>query len=113
MPVDALRAVASSESCAHGARRRTSRSKASRELTVAWLSSALVGRTWNSVEAKALLDPTSCASRGPGEADQPDPVELTHVLRQVLVHKWRSGRAGAGRHLDEHDPPADGRPGAR
>ena len=82
-------ATASFESCAHGAGRRMSRSRARRELTVDSLSSAMEGRTWNSDKAKALLDehPSSYKSIDQVMADQEDLVEVTHVLRQVFNYK--------------------------
>ncbi len=82
-------AAASFSSCAHGAGRRLSRSRARRELTVDSLSSAMQGRTWNSDKAKALLDehPSSYKSIDQVMADQEDLVEVTHVLRQVFNYK--------------------------
>ncbi len=82
-------AASSFESCAHGAGRRMSRSKARRELTVDSLTSAMQGRTWNSDKAKALLDehPSSYKSIDQVMADQEDLVEVTHVLRQVFNYK--------------------------
>ncbi len=82
-------AAASFSSCAHGAGRRMSRSRARRELTVDSLSSAMEGRTWNSDKAKALLDehPSSYKSIDQVMADQEDLVEVTHVLRQVFNYK--------------------------
>ena len=82
-------AASSFESCAHGAGRRMSRSKARRELTVDSLTSAMEGRTWNADKAKALLDehPSSYKSIDQVMADQEDLVEVTHVLRQVFNYK--------------------------
>ncbi len=82
-------AAASFSSCAHGAGRRMSRSRARRELTVDSLSTAMEGRTWNSDKAKALLDehPSSYKSIDQVMADQEDLVEVTHVLRQVFNYK--------------------------
>ncbi len=82
-------AAASFSSCAHGAGRRMSRSRARRELTVDALSTAMEGRTWNSDKAKALLDehPSSYKSIDQVMADQEDLVEVTHVLRQVFNYK--------------------------
>ena len=82
-------AAASFESCAHGAGRRMSRSRARRELTVDSLTSAMEGRTWNADKATALLDehPSSYKSIDQVMADQEDLVEVTHVLRQVFNYK--------------------------
>ena len=82
-------AASSFESCAHGAGRRMSRSRARRELTVDSLTSAMEGRTWNADKAKALLDehPSSYKSIDQVMADQEDLVEVTHVLRQVFNYK--------------------------
>ncbi len=82
-------AAASFSSCAHGAGRRMSRSRARRELTVDSLSTAMEGRTWNADKAKALLDehPSSYKSIDQVMADQEDLVEVTHVLRQVFNYK--------------------------
>jgi tRNA-splicing ligase RtcB len=82
-------AASSFESCAHGAGRRMSRSRARRELTVDSLTTAMEGRTWNADKAKALLDehPSSYKSIDQVMADQEDLVEVTHVLRQVFNYK--------------------------
>jgi len=76
-------------SCAHGAGRRMSRSKAKRQLSAASLKVAMRGRTWNSDRASALVDehPEAYKPIDQVMADQKDLVLVQHTLRQVFNYK--------------------------
>ena len=76
-------------SCAHGAGRRLSRSKAKRELSADSLNAAMKGTTWNADKALALVDEHPAAYKDVGQvmADQSDLVEVDHVLHQILNFK--------------------------
>ncbi|MGW0804300.1 RtcB family protein [Nonomuraea sp. NPDC002799] len=76
-------------SCAHGAGRRMSRTKAKRELSATSLSEAMRGRTWNSDRAAALVDEHPAAYKPIDQvmADQKDLVEVQHTLRQIFNYK--------------------------
>lgn len=87
--VSGLGSAASYASCSHGAGRRLSRTAARRELTVDSLRDAMVGRSWNSASAEALLDehPASYKDIDRVMADQTDLVTVQHTLRQVFNYK--------------------------
>ncbi|MEV4106821.1 RtcB family protein [Nonomuraea sp. NPDC049695] len=76
-------------SCAHGAGRRMSRTKAKKELSVASLTQAMGGRTWNANRAAALVDehPEAYKPIDQVMADQEDLVEVQHTLRQIFNYK--------------------------
>ncbi|WP_433434335.1 RtcB family protein [Nonomuraea sp. CA-141351] len=76
-------------SCAHGAGRRMSRTKAKKELSVASLTEAMGGRTWNANRAAALVDehPEAYKPIDQVMADQKDLVEVQHTLRQIFNYK--------------------------
>lgn len=80
---------ASYDSCAHGAGRRMSRTRARRELTGASLSDVMAGRTWNSDRADALVDEHPAAYKNIDAVmdAQRDLVDVRHVLTQVLNYK--------------------------
>jgi RNA-splicing ligase RtcB len=84
------RGVAQSwESCAHGAGRRYSRTKAKKLFQPADLAAQMRGKVWLSQRARALLDeiPTAYKDIDQVMADQADLVEVRHTLRQVLNYK--------------------------
>ncbi|MEV1169651.1 RtcB family protein [Nonomuraea sp. NPDC049784] len=76
-------------SCAHGAGRRMSRTKAKKELSAASLTQAMSGRTWNANRAAALVDehPEAYKPIDQVMADQKDLVEVQHTLRQIFNYK--------------------------
>ncbi|MGN9784405.1 RtcB family protein [Nonomuraea sp. ZG12] len=76
-------------SCAHGAGRRMSRSKAKRQLSATSLKAAMRGRTWNSDRADALVDehPEAYKPIDVVMEDQKDLVMVQHTLRQVFNYK--------------------------
>ncbi|MGI5272088.1 RtcB family protein [Nonomuraea sp. CA-218870] len=76
-------------SCAHGAGRRMSRTKAKRELSATSLRAAMSGRTWNADRAAALVDehPEAYKPIDRVMADQEDLVTVQHTLRQVFNYK--------------------------
>ncbi len=76
-------------SSAHGAGRRMSRSKARKELEVSDLEAKMAGKTWNSDDAKALLDehPDSYKDINVVMSDQADLVEIVTELHQILNYK--------------------------
>lgn len=80
---------ASWNSCAHGAGRRMSRSRARRELTADSLAFAMHGRTWNADRAEHLVDEHPDAYKDVEQvmADQRDLVEVEHVLHQIFNYK--------------------------
>ncbi len=80
---------ASFESCSHGAGRRLSRTAARRELTVDSLCLAMTGRTWQSGQAKSLLDEHPLAYKDVEAVmeAQRDLVRIDHRLRQILNYK--------------------------
>ena len=87
--VSGLGSEASFASCAHGAGRRMSRTRARRELTVESLRESMGDREWNSDRAAALLDehPSSYKDIDAVMADQTDLVRPLHTLRQVFNYK--------------------------
>ncbi len=87
--VSGLGSAASYASCSHGAGRRMSRTAARRNLTVDSLREAMVGRSWNSASAEALLDehPAPYKDIDQVMADQTDLVTVQHTLRQVFNDK--------------------------
>jgi tRNA-splicing ligase RtcB len=87
--VTGLGSTASYTSCAHGAGRRLSRTKARQTLTVGSLHEAMAGRSWNSDSAEKLLDehPASYKDIDQVMADQSDLVSVQHTLRQVFNYK--------------------------
>jgi tRNA-splicing ligase RtcB len=76
-------------SCSHGAGRRMSRGQARRELSPESLTEAMIGRIWNTTEAKALVDEHPLAYKDIGEVmeAQSDLVVIRHTLRAVLNYK--------------------------
>ena len=87
--VTGLGSTSSYASCAHGAGRRMSRTKARQTLSVESLHEAMVGKTWNSGSAEKLLDehPASYKDIDQVMEDQKDLVSVQHVLRQVFNYK--------------------------
>ncbi len=81
--------AASWKSCAHGAGRRYSRTKARKLYTAADLAEQMQGKTWLKGRAAALLDEIPTAYKDIDEvmADQADLVEVLHTLHQVLNYK--------------------------
>jgi tRNA-splicing ligase RtcB len=80
---------ASWESCAHGAGRRHSRTRAKQLFTAADLAAQMRGTVWLQDRADALVDEIPAAYKDIDVvmADQADLVEVRHVLRQVLNYK--------------------------
>jgi RNA-splicing ligase RtcB len=76
-------------SCAHGAGRRFSRTKARKLYTSDDLAEAMAGKVWLSGRASALVDEIPAAYKDIDQvmADQDDLVEVRHTLRQVLNYK--------------------------
>jgi tRNA-splicing ligase RtcB len=76
-------------SCAHGAGRRFSRTKARKLYTSDDLAEAMAGKVWLSGRASALVDEIPAAYKDIDRvmADQDDLVEVQHTLRQVLNYK--------------------------
>jgi tRNA-splicing ligase RtcB len=76
-------------SCAHGAGRRHSRTKAKKLFTTTDLAEQMAGKVWLSSRAGALLDEIPAAYKDIDRvmADQSDLVEVQHTLRQVLNYK--------------------------
>lgn len=87
--VSGLGNPASYHSCSHGAGRRLSRGAARKQLDVAGLEAAMVGKSWNSDHAKALLDedPRAYKDIDVVMADQADLVAVEHTLHQILNYK--------------------------
>lgn len=94
--VSGLGSPSSFTSCAHGAGRRLSRTKARQTLSVDSLREAMRGRSWNSEAAGELLDehPASYKDIDQVMEDQKDLVSVQHVLHQVFNYKGyeRRGR---------------------
>ncbi|MGH2719478.1 MAG: RtcB family protein [Actinomycetota bacterium] len=86
-------------SCSHGAGRRMSRGRARRELSPESLTLAMVGRTWNSSDAAALVDEHPLAYKDVDQvmADQADLVETVHSLRAILNYKGVDVQGKRGR----------------
>ena len=76
-------------SCAHGAGRRYSRTRAKKLFTAADLAQQMRGKVWLASRAKALVDeiPTAYKDIDQVMDDQSDLVEVLHTLRQVLNYK--------------------------
>jgi RNA-splicing ligase RtcB len=76
-------------SCAHGAGRRLSRTRARRTFTVDDMARQMTGKVWQRQDAEALLDeiPASYKDIDQVMEDQRDLVEVVHTLRQVLNYK--------------------------
>ena len=76
-------------SCAHGAGRRFSRTRARKLYTSDDLAEAMAGKVWLSGRASALVDEIPAAYKDIDRvmADQDDLVEVRHTLRQVLNYK--------------------------
>lgn len=87
--VSGLGNASSYTSCSHGAGRRMGRKAAERTFSVDSLREAMGDRTWNSDNAKALLDehPGSYKDIDQVMADQKDLVTVEHTLRQILNYK--------------------------
>jgi tRNA-splicing ligase RtcB len=81
--------AASWRSCAHGAGRRLSRTRAKKLYTEADLTEQMAGKVWMSSRAGALVDEIPSAYKDIDQvmADQADLVEVLHTLRQVLNYK--------------------------
>jgi tRNA-splicing ligase RtcB len=81
--------AASWRSCAHGAGRRYSRTKARKLFSSADLAAQMAGKTWLAGRAAALVDEIPSAYKDIDEvmADQTDLVEVLHTLHQVLNYK--------------------------
>jgi tRNA-splicing ligase RtcB (3'-phosphate/5'-hydroxy nucleic acid ligase) len=80
---------ASWRSCAHGAGRRYSRTRAKKLFTAADLAQQMEGRVWLAARARALVDEIPAAYKDIDQvmADQEDLVEIVHTLHQVLNYK--------------------------
>jgi RNA-splicing ligase RtcB len=76
-------------SCAHGAGRRFSRTKARKTFTPDDLARAMDGKVWLAHRAKALVDEIPAAYKDIDQvmSDQEDLVEVQHTLHQVLNYK--------------------------
>ncbi len=76
------------QSCAHGAGRRMSRTRARKELTTESLEKRMEGKAWNQ-NSKTLLDEHPEAYKDVTQVmeDQSDLVTIKHVLTQVLNYK--------------------------
>ena len=76
-------------SCAHGAGRRHSRTKAKKLYTTADLAEQMRGKVWLAKRAAALVDEIPGAYKDIDQvmADQADLVEVVHTLHQVLNYK--------------------------
>ena len=87
--VTGLGSTASYASCAHGAGRRLSRTKARQSLSVESLREAMGSRSWNADRAEKLLDEHPAAYKDIDQvmADQTDLVSVQHTLRQVFNYK--------------------------
>lgn len=77
------------ESCAHGAGRSMSRSKAKKTLTVESLEEAMRGTVWLEAHAGALVDESPEAYKDIDQVmlDQEDLVEVDTVLTQLVNYK--------------------------
>ncbi|MDY7105506.1 MAG: RtcB family protein [Actinomycetota bacterium] len=82
-------AATSWTSCAHGAGRRFSRTKARTQFSADDLTAAMGDRTWLASRAGKLVDEIPAAYKDIDRvmADQADLVEVLHTLRQVLNYK--------------------------
>jgi len=80
---------ASWNSCAHGAGRRHSRTKARKLFTARDLAAQMAGKVWLAQRASALVDEIPSAYKDIDQvmADQADLVDIRHTLRQVLNYK--------------------------
>lgn len=74
------------DSCSHGAGRRLSRGRASRELDVDAFRAQMAGKAWQDRDAVELLDEAPGAYKSIEQvmADQADLVSIDHELTQVL-----------------------------
>jgi len=79
-------------SCAHGAGRRMSRSRARKTLTIESLQAKMEGRAWQQRHAAALLDehPDAYKDIDRVMSDQADLVEPLHELRSIANYKGTS-----------------------
>jgi tRNA-splicing ligase RtcB len=80
---------ASWTSCAHGAGRRFSRTRAKKEFTTDDLARQMRGKVWLADRAGSLVDEIPAAYKDIDQvmADQADLVEVRHTLHQVLNYK--------------------------
>jgi len=80
---------ASLKSCSHGAGRRMSRRKAKETLSKETLRELMAGQTWNSANAKGLVDEHPLAYKDIDQvmADQSDLAEIRFCLTSVLNYK--------------------------
>lgn len=87
--VSGLGNTSSYASCAHGAGRRMSRTRAKAELTVESLEDKMSGKTWNANRASHLLDEHPDAYKDIDQVmeAQKDLVRIEHTLRQVFNYK--------------------------
>jgi len=76
-------------SCAHGAGRRHSRTKAKKLFSATDLAEQMAGKVWLSTRARQLVDEIPAAYKDIDHvmADQADLVEVRHTLCQVLNYK--------------------------
>jgi tRNA-splicing ligase RtcB len=76
-------------SCSHGAGRRMSRTRARKTLSVESLERQMVGRSWQSADARALLDEHPDAYKPIDRVmrDQADLVEIEHELEGLANYK--------------------------
>jgi tRNA-splicing ligase RtcB len=76
-------------SCAHGAGRRHSRTKAKKLFTTKDLARQMMGKVWLADRAGQLVDEIPAAYKDVEQvmADQADLVEVLHALHQVLNYK--------------------------
>jgi tRNA-splicing ligase RtcB len=79
-------------SCAHGAGRRLSRSRARKTLTIESLQAKMEGRAWQHRHAGALLDehPEAYKDIDQVMADQADLVDRLYELRAIANYKGTS-----------------------
>jgi tRNA-splicing ligase RtcB len=77
------------ESCAHGAGRALSRTKARKTLSVETLADRMSGRAWQASSAQALLDehPEAYKPLDVVMRDQSDLVKVEHELRAIANYK--------------------------
>jgi RNA-splicing ligase RtcB len=77
------------KSCAHGAGRKMSRTKARAEFSTEDLEQAMAGKIWNADKASKLVDeiPSSYKDIDQVMEDQRDLIEVKHTLHQILNFK--------------------------
>lgn len=77
------------KSCAHGAGRAMSRTRARKRFTGADLAEKMIGKAWQAANANALVDeiPQAYKDIDVVMEDQKDLVSIVHTLRQILNYK--------------------------